>query len=192
MSTFVANALYYARRPFTYMGQELDRLQVLTLDKNSHKNEQLIRLRYFDLVEEGITKVQCGQCGKFFLSDEALTSHGGLRHTGLEKQLPSGGQNLQLGDNGPQMRIKEGDAFTDELERQHEIANRTTPLQLDKALGDKSLLPQVAAQPVTPPASMPVTAPVSMPVAAEAPLATKAAKAGKSKATGKAKNAVAA
>ena len=75
--------LYYARRPFQYgnniPADLLDVDQVFHLRGEPH-DERLTRLGYCAPLSGRVTTVQCGLCGKQFITDASLNNHGRLRH----------------------------------------------------------------------------------------------------------------
>ena len=67
--------LYFARVPFTYANQDLERGEILEL-KNTARDNQLRGLKYFlpfDPIEH--SKHQCDGCGKIFCSEGFYLTH---------------------------------------------------------------------------------------------------------------------
>lgn len=71
--------IYFARRPFGYGGQDLDREQILKL-KGLINDEQIDRIGYIAEVPHGVTFVTCRSCGVQFLSMSARDAHARKRH----------------------------------------------------------------------------------------------------------------
>jgi hypothetical protein len=71
---------YAARRgSFEYLGQSLDRGQILTLS-GAPNDEKLIRLGYVTLLEGRFETYRCSVCGLEFTGIAERTAHGDLRH----------------------------------------------------------------------------------------------------------------
>jgi hypothetical protein len=102
---------YMARRGgFDYMGQPLDRGQVLQLS-GAMNDEKLIRLGYVTLLGAREETYRCSVCGLEFTGIAERTAHGDLRHR--ERTLTP----------------EEEDARDERLEKQQE---QLAPLYLDK------------------------------------------------------------
>jgi len=71
---------YWARRPFTYAGQELDRGQITELI-GARNDEKLVRLGYFAPVEKKAETFQCAVCGAEFVGYAEREYHGNKRHS---------------------------------------------------------------------------------------------------------------
>lgn len=72
---------HWARRgPFGYMGAQLDRGELLVLNRSAGNNTKLIDMGFLVPIEDGDEPVQCGECGKYFLTDTMRTEHGNWRH----------------------------------------------------------------------------------------------------------------
>lgn len=100
---------HWATRPFDYAGNELDRGQIVELTGQVN-DEKLLRLGYVRPYE-GLVKdlVQCPECGKEFYDHEPKIAHVRLRHADLDE--------VELD------RL---------LEREERVAERLTPLKMDK------------------------------------------------------------
>jgi len=72
---------YWARRPFTYAGQELDRGQITEL-VGARNDEKLVRLGYFAPVERKAEIYRCALCGAEFISYAEREYHGNKQHSG--------------------------------------------------------------------------------------------------------------
>lgn len=70
---------YFARRPFQYGADQLDLDQIFVL-QGEVNDERLARLGYCAVVSERASIVQCGYCGRQFVTDAALNNHGRKRH----------------------------------------------------------------------------------------------------------------
>jgi len=104
---------YWARRPFTYAGQELDRGQITEL-VGARNDEKLVRLGYFAPVERKAKTFQCAICGAEFIGPAERTHHGDKRHSG--KVLTPEEEDRQA-------------------EREERLMEELAPLYLDKAKG---------------------------------------------------------
>lgn len=106
---------YWATVPFDYYRageprRSLDRGQVTTL-LGAPGDEKLTRLGYFREVPAKAALHRCAACGAEFVDLGARTGHGDLRHKAHAFDSP--------------------DAEDGRLERQYEIAQRLTPLNLE-------------------------------------------------------------
>lgn len=74
--------LYVVRRSMEYgpESKPADRGQLIEL-QGMKNDEALVRLGYVSLANERATVVSCGKCGAKFQTDEALSAHGGYRHS---------------------------------------------------------------------------------------------------------------
>lgn len=79
MAKSAAPARYWARRPLTYLGVELDRGQVLAL-KGGPNDERLVRLGYVAELDPHAELVTCADCGAEFVGISERTGHGEARH----------------------------------------------------------------------------------------------------------------
>lgn len=70
---------YWARRPFKYAGQELDRGQVFHL-VGATNDEKLIRMEYIVILGAKAETYECSECGAEFVEMGMRTSHGNKRH----------------------------------------------------------------------------------------------------------------
>ena len=69
------STLFFARIPFTYVGQDLERGELVVL-KGTARDDQLRGLKYFiafDAHEQ--TKHRCDNCGKEFCSEGFYLTH---------------------------------------------------------------------------------------------------------------------
>jgi len=69
----------WARRPFGYCGETIDRGQIFRL-KGARLDGKLIDIGYAQKLEKHAERFQCGECGKEFVGMEYRTAHGDLRH----------------------------------------------------------------------------------------------------------------
>jgi len=104
---------YWARRPFTYAGQELDRGQITEL-VGARNDEKLVRLGYFAPVEKKIKTYRCSECGAEFIGLAERTYHGDKCHSGKV------------------LTPEEEDKMA---EREERLMEKIAPLNLDKAKG---------------------------------------------------------
>jgi hypothetical protein len=69
------STLYFARIPFTYANQDLERGEILEL-KGSPRDDQLRGLKYFLAFDSSEhTKNRCDMCGKEFCSEGFYLTH---------------------------------------------------------------------------------------------------------------------
>ncbi|MBW2672589.1 MAG: hypothetical protein JRD89_04120 [Deltaproteobacteria bacterium] len=104
---------YWARRPFAYAGQELDRGQITEL-VGARNDEKLVRLEYFAPVERKAEIYRCGICGAEFIGLAEREHHGDKRHSGKV------------------LTPEEEDRMA---EREERLMEKLAPLNLDKAKG---------------------------------------------------------
>lgn len=107
--------LYWARRPFGYAGQELDRGQVVRL-AGALNDEKLVRLGYFQAADQKAATSECGRCGARFVAPEFRDAHVRARHLGRE------------------LTPQEEDALAERREAELE---QVAPLYLDKAAANR-------------------------------------------------------
>lgn len=80
-STSTQGVLVRARIPMGYMGDQLDRGQVVPLNEGAPNNRRLFDLRYIELYEGDPDKLhECNQCGAKFEAMGFRDGHGKLRH----------------------------------------------------------------------------------------------------------------
>lgn len=80
----MATEYYWARRPFTYAGTDLDRGQILTLT-GARNDDKLTRLGYLDAYNGKVRDlVECTECGAKFISHDARIAHHEKRHRDRE------------------------------------------------------------------------------------------------------------
>lgn len=79
----MAAELFWARRPLTYAGANLDRGQTLTL-AGARNDEKLLRLGYLAQYEgKSRDLVTCDECGAKFISHDTRIGHHEKRHSGV-------------------------------------------------------------------------------------------------------------
>jgi len=100
----------WARRPFTYAGQELDRGQITEL-VGARNDEKLVRLGYLAPVEGKAEIYQCAVCGAEFIGYAEREYHGDKRHSDKVRT--------------PEDEIRM-------LEREEKLMEEVAPLNLDK------------------------------------------------------------
>lgn len=101
---------YWATHPFDYGEQSLDRGQITVLGGYPN-DEKLTRLGYLREVPDKAEVYTCAQCGAQFLEIGARTGHGDKRHKRHPFDTP--------------------DDQDQRVEREHEIAEKVTPLNWD-------------------------------------------------------------
>lgn len=70
---------YWARRPFKYAGQNLDRGQVFELI-GAINDEKLVRMEYIVELGSRAETYECSECGSQFVEMGMRTAHGNKRH----------------------------------------------------------------------------------------------------------------
>lgn len=121
---------YFARRPFGYAGRDLDRGQVVPL-AGAQNDEKLVRLGYFQALEEGQGVVQCGHCHAQFIDHRTLQAHGNDRHRARV------------------LTPHEEDAKDEQREQ---MLEEIAPLYLDQTVASKQAgagVPEIATRPAT-------------------------------------------
>jgi len=104
---------YWARRPFNYAKEELDRGQIVEL-VGARNDEKLVRLGYFAPVEKKAETYQCAVCGAEFIGLTERDYHGKKRHS--NKKLTPEEEDRQA-------------------EKEERMMEELAPLNLDKAKG---------------------------------------------------------
>jgi len=104
---------YWAKRPFGYAGQDLDRGQIVELI-SARNDEKLIRLGYFAPVEKKAETFRCAVCGAEFIGPAERTYHGDKRHSG---------------------KVLTPEEEDRRAEREERLMEELAPLNLDKAKG---------------------------------------------------------
>jgi hypothetical protein len=107
---------HYARRPFDYDGESLDRGQIFQF-KGLRNDERLLTLGYAQKLQKNADELECNRCGAVFTGHGELNAHGKLRH--------------------PAEPMTE-DELADALEREHKKADQTAPLNLEKTKASRS------------------------------------------------------
>ena len=77
---------HWAKRPFGYCGQELDRGQVFEFT-GARNDEKLKRLGYVNEVPKGATLHECRSCGARFVDEHMRDLHGRQRHPERPRQF---------------------------------------------------------------------------------------------------------
>lgn len=113
-------ARYYARRPFDYAGQSLERGQVFNLAGVAN-DEKLIRLNYISAVADGNDTYECGDCKRMFVQMGFRDMHGKEAHRRRPRVFAN---------------PEEEDRF---YERQEAALVREAPLALEKTLASQQL-----------------------------------------------------
>lgn len=116
--------LYWARRPFGYAGEDLDRGQVVAFT-NQRLDEKLIRLGYVLSLLPKDKPMACRYCKARFIDLNHLNAHGDKRHAEKERR--------------PDVPFTQRGATVDEtagevqrFEREQTRLDREAPLNLDK------------------------------------------------------------
>lgn len=103
---------HWARRPFQYGQDNLERGQIFSLS-GQRNDEKLLRLGYVSKVDTKTEEYQCGVCGKTFIDLGSRDGHGKTGH----RRRP--------------LSPEEEDA---ELDRQERFLEQVAPLNLEKTL----------------------------------------------------------
>jgi hypothetical protein len=126
--------LYWARRPFGYSGQELDRGQVVGLT-GALNDEKLVRLGYVLSVLPDDRPHACRFCKAKFIDLETLNAHGAKRHRNLDEDLDLPASRVAMGKDGPVeagLTIDDNAVRVQELEREEHQMESVAPLHLDR------------------------------------------------------------
>ena len=113
--------LYFARRPFGYLGTELDREQLCQL-AGALNDEKLVRLGYVAEWPEGQKPVECRYCAGKFLTTTGRDAHGRKRH----------------GPDGRGPRPLSAHEEDERLEREEARLQEQAPLYLDQTAASRS------------------------------------------------------
>lgn len=116
--------LYWARRPFGYDGEDLDRGQVIGL-RGAVNDRKLDRLGYVVALRKTDELMPCRFCGAKFIDLNTLNGHGAKRHSDkeLKANLPYSHRGLTVDDNA---------AETQAFEREQTAMDQVAPLNYDK------------------------------------------------------------
>lgn len=116
--------LYWARRPFGYDGQDLDRGQIVGL-RGARNDEKLIRLGYVLALIPENKPFACRKCSATFIDLNTLNAHGDKHHG---KKAPR--TDVPYSAKGNTVDDTAGDAQRFEKEQQR--MDQDAPLNLDK------------------------------------------------------------
>lgn len=146
--TPVPEQFYWARRPFTYDGRELDRGVVIKLT-GAKNDEKLLRLGYLAEVDPKAGLSECGRCGAWFHDMSMRDGHGKLRHgpvgrgprvVNLEDLSPA--QQAALLADVDQYETERpgfmGDPSDQEVEAGERYLQEVAPLFLDKSAASRA------------------------------------------------------
>lgn len=116
--------LYWARRAFDYLGESLDRGQVVAL-QGGINDKKLDRLGYIVALRRSDEIFPCRFCPAKFVDLNTLNGHGAKRHTDKERRpdVPYSPRGATVDENAA-----ESQAF----EREQKQADQIAPLNLDK------------------------------------------------------------
>lgn len=116
--------LYWARRPFGYEGDDLDRGQVVAFT-NARNDEKLIRLGYVLSLLPKDRPLPCRYCKAEFIDLNTLNAHGEKRHTDKQKRpdVPVGARGATVDETAGQVQ---------QVEREQQRMDEEAPLNLDK------------------------------------------------------------
>lgn len=116
--------LYWARRPFGYDGDDLDRGQVLGL-RGQVNDRKLDRLGYIVALRKTDEVMPCRYCAAQFIDLNTLNAHGAKRHTDKERRadVPFSQRGATVDDTA---------AESQQFEREQAQMDQIAPLNLDK------------------------------------------------------------
>lgn len=116
--------LYWARRPFGYDGEDLDRGQIAGFT-GARNDEKLIRLGYVLAVIPSNKLLPCRFCKARFIDLNTLNAHGDKRHAKRER-------GAALPDSPRGVTVDETAGAAQKLEREQQRLDTEAPLNLDK------------------------------------------------------------
>lgn len=116
--------LYWARRPFGYLGADLDRGQIIAL-QGGINDKKLDRLGYIIALRRSDEVFLCRYCPSKFVDLNTLNAHGARRHSDkdLRAQVPFSPRGATVDENA---------AETQQFEREQKMADQIAPLNYDK------------------------------------------------------------
>ena len=121
--------LYWARRPFGYDGQDLDRGQIVAF-VNLRGDEKLIRLGYVLSLLPKDKPLACRYCAGQFIDLNHLNAHGEKRHATKERR-----PEVPFSERGATVDDTAADA--QRLEREQQRLDTEAPLNLDKTTASR-------------------------------------------------------
>lgn len=121
--------LYWARRPFGYGGEDLDRGQIVGF-QNLVNDEQLIRLGYVLSLLPKDVPLACRYCAATFIDENTRTAHGAKRHQDKERrpEVPYSARGATVDDTAAEVQ---------RLERELRQLDEIAPLNLDKTAASR-------------------------------------------------------
>lgn len=116
--------LYWARRPFGYNGEDLDRGQVLGL-QGAVNDRKLDRLGYIVALRKSDELLACRYCGARFIDLNTLNAHGGKRHQDKDHRpdVPWSARGATVDETAAQAQ---------QFEREQTQMDQIAPLNLDR------------------------------------------------------------
>lgn len=122
--------LYWARRPFGYGGDDLDRGQVVALT-GAINDAKLSRLGYVVPLLPTDTLFPCRHCRARFVDLSTLNAHGDKRHKDIDRRptLPTSARGLTVDDTA---------VDTESMEREQDNLDRIAPLNIDKTAASRT------------------------------------------------------
>ncbi len=130
--------LYWARRPFGYSGQDLDRGQIVAMT-GAINDEKLIRLGYVLSVLPDDRPHACRFCPARFIDLETLNAHGAKRHRDRDEDLDVDTTGRVVGRYASGATIDETAGRVQQLEREERLMNEVAPLNLDKTKASREV-----------------------------------------------------
>lgn len=123
--------VYWARRPFGYLNQDLDRGQVVAFT-GARNEEKLIRLGYVLSLLPKDETFPCRYCAARFIDLNTLNAHGEKRHRDKQTRpdVPFSGRGLTVDDTLGE---------TQQLEREGRQMDEIAPLNLDKTSASRGV-----------------------------------------------------
>ena len=123
-------ALYWARRPFGYAGEDFDRGQVFAV-RGQVNDSKLVRLGYMMPLAPTDRTFPCRECGGQFVDESSLNAHGHKRHENRSTQ-----PNVPLGPGG--VTVDETAVESQKLETEQAQMEKIAPLNLDKTEANRT------------------------------------------------------
>lgn len=123
--------LFWARRPFEYMGQSLDRGQLIPLT-GARNDEKLIRLGYVTALRKTDQVFDCNFCAGKFVDLSTRDGHCDKRHSQKVK-----GADIPWSDRG--VTVDETYQESRAFERAQSEADQIAPLNLDKTAASRGI-----------------------------------------------------
>lgn len=123
--------LYWARRAFDYLGESLDRGQIVSL-QGALNDKKLDRLGYITALRRTDQVFPCRYCASQFVDLNTLNAHGAKRHSDKERRA-----DVPFSPRGA--TVDENAAETQAFEKEQKAADQIAPLNLDKTAASRGV-----------------------------------------------------